>query len=139
MTEEEFLRTQNAAVREMRQMNSRTSNGTSGNMPPIPSFVRVPNAQNEPRPQIRAGIQTENQKPSTHTAEHNAKPENKQMRADADTNSGKINTPFGGIRLPFLDNLKTDSDLTLIIGLLLILISEKADKKLIFALIYILM
>lgn len=46
---------------------------------------------------------------------------------------------LAGLNLPFLDFLKKDSDITLIIGLLLILISEKADKKLLFALIYILM
>ena len=33
----------------------------------------------------------------------------------------------------------SDSDLPLIIGLLLILFSEKADKKLLFALIYIML
>ena len=46
---------------------------------------------------------------------------------------------FEGLNLPFLDNLKTDSDLTLILGILLLLLSEKADKRLLFALIYILL
>ena len=46
---------------------------------------------------------------------------------------------LSGLNLPFLDIFKKDSDMTLIIGLLMILISEKADKKLLFALIYILM
>ena len=46
----------------------------------------------------------------------------------------------GGLSsLPFLDLLGSDSDLPLIIGLLLILFSEKADKKLLFALIYIML
>lgn len=49
------------------------------------------------------------------------------------------NTLLGGLNLPFLENLKTDSDLTLILGLLLLLLSEKADKRLLFALIYILL
>jgi hypothetical protein len=44
-----------------------------------------------------------------------------------------------GINIPFLDNLKSDSDATLILGILLLLLSEKADKKLLFALIYILL
>lgn len=48
-------------------------------------------------------------------------------------------SPFGGLNIPFLENLKTDSDLTLIIGILLLLLSEKADKRLLFALIYILL
>ena len=46
---------------------------------------------------------------------------------------------LGGLNLPFLENFKTDGDLTLIIGLLLLLLSEKADKRLLFALIYILL
>lgn len=50
------------------------------------------------------------------------------------------NTSFlGGFSLPFLDNLKKDGDLTLILGILLLLLSEKADKRLLFALIYILL
>lgn len=46
---------------------------------------------------------------------------------------------LGGLSLPFLDNLKKDGDLTLILGILLLLLSEKADKRLLFALIYILL
>lgn len=46
---------------------------------------------------------------------------------------------LGGFNLPFLENLKSDSDLTLILGILLLLLSEKADKRLLFALIYILL
>lgn len=51
----------------------------------------------------------------------------------------KSNSLLGGINLPFLDNLKSDGDATLILGILLLLFSEKADKKLLFALIYILL
>ena len=47
--------------------------------------------------------------------------------------------PFSGLDIPLLSRLKTDSDLTLILGLLLILLNEKADKRLLFALIYILL
>ena len=49
------------------------------------------------------------------------------------------NSFLGNLGLPFLDNLKTDGDLTLILGILLLLLSEKADKRLLFALIYILL
>ena len=41
--------------------------------------------------------------------------------------------------IPFLQNFLKDGDSSLIIGLLLILMSEKADKLLLFALLYILM
>ncbi len=49
------------------------------------------------------------------------------------------NSIFSSLNLPFLDNLKKDGDLTLILGILLLLLSEKADKRLLFALIYILL
>lgn len=39
----------------------------------------------------------------------------------------------------FLDSFFENGDLTVIIGLLLLLMSEKADKKLLFALVYILL
>lgn len=51
----------------------------------------------------------------------------------------KSNSFFEGINIPFLDNLTKDGDATLILGILLLLLSEKADKKLLFALIYILL
>lgn len=41
--------------------------------------------------------------------------------------------------IPFLDSLTKDGDSALILGLLLILISEQSDKMLLFALIYILL
>ena len=50
----------------------------------------------------------------------------------------KENSLFGGLNIPFLDSLSTDGDMALILGLLLILMSEKTDKTLLFALIYIL-
>ena len=43
-----------------------------------------------------------------------------------------------GFNLPFFESILKDSDTALIIGLLLILMSENTDKKLLFALIYIL-
>ena len=46
---------------------------------------------------------------------------------------------FSGIDIPILNRLKTDGDLTLILGLLLLLLNEKADKRLLFALLYILL
>jgi hypothetical protein len=43
------------------------------------------------------------------------------------------------MNLPFLNNLKNDGDMGLVLGLLLILISEKSDRLLLLALLYILM
>lgn len=51
----------------------------------------------------------------------------------------KSNSLFDGVNIPFLDNLTKDGDATLILGILLLLLSENADKKLLFALIYILL
>ena len=43
MTENDFMRQQQAAVERMREMNARAAKAPGGNkMPPIPSFVRVP-------------------------------------------------------------------------------------------------
>lgn len=50
----------------------------------------------------------------------------------------KSSSLLDGLNLPFLDSLKKDGDATLILGILLLLFSEKADKRLLFALIYIL-
>ena len=43
-----------------------------------------------------------------------------------------------GLKIPFLGDLTLDSDLALILGLVLILTTEKADKLLLLALLYIL-
>ncbi len=46
---------------------------------------------------------------------------------------------LSSLNIPFLDSLSKDGDTGLILGLLLILISEQSDKMLLFALIYILL
>lgn len=50
----------------------------------------------------------------------------------------KDNSIFGSLNIPFLDSISSDGDIALILGLLLILMSEKTDKTLLFALVYIL-
>ncbi len=49
------------------------------------------------------------------------------------------NNLLGSLDIPILNRLKSDGDLTLILGLLLLLLNEKADKRLLFALLYILL
>lgn len=49
------------------------------------------------------------------------------------------NNSLLGLDIPILNRLKTDGDLTLVLGLLLLLLNEKADKRLLFALLYILL
>lgn len=50
-----------------------------------------------------------------------------------------ISRPQSGFNIPILGDLLKDSDSALIIGLLLILLSENCDKTLLFALVYILL
>lgn len=69
--------------------------------------------------------------------------ENKQPQKSTPIEKNKTeNRPIpqnNSLNIPILSNLLKDSDATLIIGLLLILLSENCDKKLLFALVYILM
>lgn len=117
MNQNEFERQQQAAVQRMREMNSRVVNKNNNySMPPVPPFVRVQNNS----PTVNKPIET----PKINN------PPQKEV---------KTNSFFGGLNIPFLDNIMKDGDMTLIVGLLLILISENADKRLIFALIYILL
>lgn len=117
MNENEFKRQQQAAVERMREMNARANmGGNRYNMPPVPPFVKV---------QRNEGI--------------NNRPVNPPLKENKPTVNNKPKSFLEELNIPFLDNLTKDGDLTLIIGLLLILMSEKADKRLIFALIYILM
>lgn len=116
MTREEFYKQTQAAAERMREMNKRSENPPSyhGNMPPTPSFVKV------------------NHQPIPQSNENPKEKEPQQMKIN-----NKPNSFFKEI--PFLDNLLKDSDTVLIIGLLLILMSDNSDKMLMFALIYILM
>ena len=50
MTENDFMRQQQAAVERMREMNARAAKAPGGDkMPPVPSFVRVPPQRNTKR------------------------------------------------------------------------------------------
>ena len=64
---------------------------------------------------------------------HQASPQQNSPPAKPQSNS------LLGIEIPILNRLKTDGDLTLVLGLLLLLLNEKADKRLLFALLYILL
>jgi hypothetical protein len=70
----------------------------------------------------------------------NARSTNKEQQTKKENQKTKPinNTPLG-LNIPVLDFLSTDKDAALIIGLLLILMSEKSDKMLLFALVYILL
>ena len=119
MTENEFARQQQAAVERMREMNARSqiNQNTEHKMPPVPSFVRI----NE-----------------THSAKSNNSPEKTAMPQQK-SRPNQTYKPTINNGIPFLDSILKDADSTLIIGLLLILMSENSDKMMLFALIYILL
>lgn len=132
MTDKEFLQQQMAAVERMREMNSRSAfqGSPPHRMPPVPSFVRVPENETN-RGRGPADRQANNRSPQRDTAPDKNIPKNQieQRKQPSQTSGG----------FPLFDKILTDSDSTLIIGLLLLLMSENADKKLLFALVYILL
>ena len=139
MDNNEFIRQSKEAAETMREMNSRAvGNGRGQNMPPVPPFVRLQSnsqggAAGNPQRQRQntAARQQPRRPPQEPAVTAEKKPE---IKKDSNQSSGILS----GLNIPFLDMLAGDADVSLIIGLLLILMSEKADKKLLFALIYIL-
>lgn len=136
MEDNEFARQSREAVEKMREMNSRAvGNNTGQNMPPVPSFVRLQGNRQNTSPQGQR----------QNTASHRTSAPPKETAAPKNSEPAaakKDNSDLGflsGLNIPFLDMLSRDADVSLIIGLLLILMSEKADKKLLFALVYILL
>lgn len=129
MNENEFLRQQQAAVQRMREMNARAHSQYNPNhkIPPVPSFVKIPENNNQNFQQPIQQHRPQNI-PITPTKISNTTPE---LNYQKTPNKNQLN-------IPFLDILSFDSDAALIIGLLLILMSENTDKILLFALIYIL-
>ena len=110
MNQQSFNHTKQEAIKRMQEMQAK-------------SMYKKPEKaqQNIPKPT----------KPPPQQPQQSPPPPQQPQQADGNL--------FGGFNLPFLESLKTDSDLTLILGILLLLLSEKADKRLLFALIYILL
>ena len=119
MTESEFLHQSKAAIDRMREMNSRSQiNGNSPHkMPPVPSFVHLNENRN-----------TQSQH-NRHTAPINDT-QKAQNPSPSPTKAPQITG--NGLNIPFLDNILKDGDSTLILGLLLVLMSESSDKMLLF-------
>lgn len=143
MNENEFMRRREEAVEQMREMNSRAAPAGAGqSMPPVPPFVKVQgNRQNRPHTPQQARQQATRQQNAGQPAQPPAGSSVPQISPSQVTEcrERKNGGLLGGLNLPFLDMLTNDGDASLIIGLLLILMSEKADKKLLFALVYILL
>lgn len=131
-TKNDFLEQQRRAIERMNEMHRRSQIKTGGYpMPPAPSFVKL---GNEPE-------QSTHRKVKSH------------LRDDEETNetvkNGRIphqqtaqpfkNSPLNTLKLPFIGGNGLDKDMSLILGLILILANEKADRKLLLALLYILL
>lgn len=125
MADSNFLLEQQKAVERMREMNSKAKiNGNSQHkMPPVPSFVKL------------SGNNAAAEAPDFPPA---ASPQ-REIPTESNNSKNETRGLFSDIKLPNLNNLLKDGDSTLIIGLLLILMSENFDKRLLFALIYILL
>ena len=131
MSDNDFMRQQQAAVERMREMSRKAAETPEQPMPPVPPFVRLQNRQSGAQNQSAPAPKRQGQPP---------RPQSAPVTEEATAEDLPFPARKGGLSsLPFLDLLGSDSDLPLIIGLLLILFSEKADKKLLFALIYILL
>lgn len=131
MSDNDFMRQQQAAVERMREMSRKATEAAAQPMPPVPPFVRLQNRRGVAQNQNAAAPQQQGPPP---------RPQSAPMAEEKNEDDLPLPARKGGLSsLPFLDLLGSDSDLPLIIGLLLILFSEKADKKLLFALIYILL
>lgn len=121
LDENEFIMQQKAAMERMNEMQRRSKfPNETHTMPPTPPFVKI---------QANTQSNSKNEKKETF------------LRTEAKTEKRPQKTEQRGsnvFRLPF-DFFKGDKDITLILGLLLILINEKADRKLLLALLYILL
>lgn len=130
----DFLEQQRRAIERMNEMHLRQQIKTGGYpMPPAPSFVKVNNE----------AVKAQNSRADDIIPEKN---DNTQSEKQA--NQGFIRTPkappqqggfLGNFKLPFLSGGGLDRDISLLLGLILILANEKADRKLLLALLYILM
>ena len=127
MSDNDFMRRQQDAVERMREMSRQAVESSAQPMPPTPPFVRLQSRGNQAQSQGSSASRQEAVQARPQTS-------------PASNEDPLPHTRKGGLSsLPFLDMLNIDGDLPLIIGLLLILFSEKADKKLLFAQIYILL
>lgn len=143
----EFLRRQADAAERMREMNARAA-GNTHRMPPMPSFVSSParnsgnsRRQNLPIPETAPEREHEKESQGASQKTHDTRGSNsgsKRKSTGGNFEKGGIEGLLSGINLPFSDILASDPDISLIIGLLLLLYSENADRLLMCALIYIL-
>lgn len=140
----EFMREQQRAIERMREMSRNAAQTAPHTMPPAPSFVQV-NGRQSSAPDGRTQPMHENAKYADNAGYASVNAQAHQQQANTPPKNGadsRKTAPSGtsllGIDLPILDRIKNEPDMTLVLGILLLLWSEKADKKLLLALLYIL-
>ncbi len=115
-SKEDFERMKQTAAEQVMQMHKNRPD-----MPPFPSFVRVPTKDSRP---------SENSpSPSNHSA-------SQQNVTTSAVQKSRLNSLLKYINLP---ELAKNNDSLLLLGLIFLLSSESADEKLILALAYILL
>lgn len=122
----DFLEQQRRAIERMNEMHLKQQIKTGGyKMPPAPPFVKL-NSNFENLDEYKE-VSKEIEKPPPVKNEKTTAPKTQ-------------NPPFkqSGFSMPFLSGGSLDRDISLILGLILILANEKADRKLLLALLYIL-
>ncbi len=109
MNEQDFIIERQKAVERMKKMSEHSATPKNG-MPNVPHFVKVES------------------------------PKEKNEEKNSENNNGFLPTlDLKDFNLPFLKNLKSDKDASLILGLILLLFCESDDKILLAALVYILL
>ena len=126
----DFLRQQQEAIERMREMSRRSTDDSAHAMPPIPPFVKL-NGQNVPKDGMNTNAYLPN---SMHTHGNDGAAQSSTHQNSAHTNKQGFE-PLSNI--PFLSKIGSEPDVALVLGLLLLLWSEKADKRLLLALLYI--
>ena len=128
ISNEEFLREKQRAVERMREMNSKSKFDRSVHkMPPTPPFVRLTRTPAYQRP---------SEQRKQESARENSRNQNPDRQQDSNFIGSVLNSL--GLNSGNMNSLSSDPDLFLILGIILLLSSEKGDKMLMAALLYIL-
>ena len=141
MNQQNFNQNKRDAIKRMQEMQAKSIY----NKAEKPKSKEQPQSKAQSPKQSSQPSQQQSQRPTSKTQQQQSNQSafrehtHSQIQPQTQQQSKQQSNLLGGLNLPFLENLKTDGDLTLILGILLLLLSEKADKRLLFALIYILL
>lgn len=128
----DFISEREKAVERMREMSRRSQISSQPHkMPPTPPFVKLTDSRgNDNYEGVKNNSDSLNSFPK--------EPPSGGKPSGFGNLNGGIASILGKIGVPVSGGWNGDSDMTLILGILLILSSEKADRFLLLALLYIL-